>query len=92
MQNCPCCNTAVFYQLSGHNFEDYIKTGCKDMYELLFAVNSYYIINPPGPEDVIIGVSIPFTNTSSTNVPESLGHTINVTNNLFQCFSEIMDI
>ena len=48
MKNGPWYCTPIFSQLSGHNFEDYFISGCKDKYELLCAVNVYGILNCSG--------------------------------------------
>ena len=46
MQTCPWYNKILFSKLSGHNFEDYFKTGRKDRYEIMCAVDAYDSMHP----------------------------------------------
>ena len=41
MDNGSWYNTTIFSQLNGQKFEDYLKTGQKDRYELMCAVDVY---------------------------------------------------
>ena len=41
MENGPWFNKTIFSQLNGQNFEDYLKTGRKDRYELMCDVDVY---------------------------------------------------
>ena len=74
--------------LSGHKFEDDLKTGHNDRYELMCAANASSRINPPGPDDESSGGGIPLITTSYTDALVSLSHKINFSDNCLQCYKE----
>ena len=45
MQNGTWYNAAIFSQFSRHKFEGDLKTGCKERYEFMCAVNAYVRVN-----------------------------------------------
>ena len=88
MKNSPLCNTPIWFQLSGHKSEDYLKTGRKDKYEFIFSTDSYDIMHPQWPVVSSSGGRIQFPTISSTYVLESICHKMNFIDNCIQCFRE----
>ena len=78
--------------MSIHNFEDYFTPEGKDSYELLFDVDAYYINHSSGNDNSSIDGGRPLSSTLSTDVLESLGHTINSINNCLQFIIENYEI
>ena len=61
MEKVPQYNTTIFIKLNGYLFGDYLKTGRKDRYELMCAVDAYdkEHVPIPGDEKIDNGRPIP---------------------------------
>ena len=73
-------------KLNGQIFEDYLKTGQKDRYELTCYVDSYGKEHVSNPDDASSGGGITMSSTSSKESLFPLGHKINFIYNWLQCF------
>ena len=79
-------NTTICAKLNGKIFEDYLKTGQKERYTLIFSVDAYYKEHVPIPSYASSGSGIPIPSKSYKKAHYSLGHTINSLENWLQCF------
>ena len=70
MQNGSWYNTEIYYQLRGQNFEDYLKKGRTNRYELLCAVDANYRTHALGIDYGISCGSRPFPNIPSIDALE----------------------
>ena len=86
MGRCPWYNKKICTKLNVQISEDYLKTGHKDRYELMCAVDVYDKEHVPMPDDVSSGVGRPMPITSPKEALFSLGQTINFIDNWLQCF------
>ena len=82
----PLYNTTIFSQLNSQSFEEFFKTGRKDRYELVCAVDAYNKVHVPVPDNANSGGGRPFTISSYKGELISLGQTINLIDNWIQCF------
>ena len=69
-------NTTICTKLNDRIFEDDLKTGHKDRYELVFSVDKYGKENTSMNDDAISGGGRPITSTPSKESLLSLGSTI----------------
>ena len=84
----PWYNTKICTKLNVQSFKNDFKTGHKDRYELMCAVDVYDKEHVPMPDDVSSGVGRPMPITSPKEALFSLGQTINFIDNWLQCFDE----
>ena len=73
----PWYNTTICTILNGKIFKEYLKTGCKDRYKLICAIDEYDGENESIPDDARSVSGIPMTSTSYRKELFSLVHRIN---------------
>ena len=91
MDKIPWYKTTISTKLHGQIFEDYLKTGRKYRYALVFFVNVYDIDHVPMTCDASSGVGIPIPIISSKEAIYSLCQKTKFIDSWIQCFEVSYD-